>query len=1126
MNEILDTISTHNNEIKCQSRDIHQITSMLSAVKMNVDKLVENTFSLNENTLLTQSEGSKSSKSSSVTVWPSKKDSISISEYIFKVSDNYPSIMRLSNLLNDFEVVVNNTRCYVDLFECFYRRIEQFLIAFIHILQYSTYDMSMETFITDFTSSLEKLKCYVLRFTQINFLINLIDNDDLRMIMSRFDSNMNGILSKSSEVSSNHKINKAKYQLSSVSAELSLSMDKVSVDSISLAVKNTEDRERLSSKIQSNVLIVQREFGFTDLTVYSDTMKATNDDIFPHDAVENYQLRSFWRSNFSNDYHIKSQDFIEALKKEITAIPFHSLPNDFDVETALQNFSEFILSVTSNDRLSVWDINRYSKFIDISDSLLEIVLEINKKDISFVPVLSSLDKSLFIADSQYSQMKALLLEPENDWIIVHGESNSGKSTRLIMALNNLDINSSKIYFDMKNVVNTNDAWILIANQLSLPYFDLSQIVIEFQKILALFARLKSYCVVVFDHVDLQDVKAMEQVFQVIKTQQRMSQTPIKVVCLVSGVNSKRLTTLNDESHSKTDSSNKENRATRSKTDVNKTDINKNDVNKIVDEKLSTLSDLINSVTVVDDNELINSGSGRDLDSTSVNLNASHTNKQVDVVITPKYVNIEELSSEDALKLITRLHVLYPNLLLSASKRWPGSINIFRFFHRSALENKIINEQFDEFEYLANFCTSDSEKVILYCLHYPLLREILFEKDLAWFLCKEYFKDDRNKFLSCFSYLLSIGWLKESNNLVFIHNHSALPETCPRLNEVNTGSISNFKEKQWLKYYEYWTHRIVQINNLLLKPDFNSVSLGRQLYYESSSHIIVYLRNLEQILDKSVNNIDYSSIIDGMQDLLSKLVVNLSKVINLSFEPNSCVLIFKSIYNVLIHDLNNDSYVIATDKHWKNKKHLRVPVLTAIKSIAYYSKKLNLLKQSEKMLKSSIIFLTTADEDLYNESVLILSQVLCELNRHKDALSLCDKLQNQAINLSEINQYQKALDIYQEILTMKLIILGEEDSDTSDTLNNMAIVLKELNRHQEALTLYERSLAVSIKLLGDDDKGTADTYYNMAIVLNDLDRREEAKRCYEKARNCYVTIYGETHEEVLDVDSRIVSLKLT
>ena len=70
------------------------------------------------------------------------------------------------------------------------------------------------------------------------------------------------------------------------------------------------------------------------------------------------------------------------------------------------------------------------------------------------------------------------------------------------------------------------------------------------------------------------------------------------------------------------------------------------------------------------------------------------------------------------------------------------------------------------------------------------------------------------------------------------------------------------------------------------------------------------------------------------------------------------------------------------------------------------------------------------------------------------------------------QYAEAALLFQESLSIRRDILGEDHPDTAASYNNLAVTLDAQGKYAEAEALHRQALAIRLKALGEDHPDTA------------------------------------------------------
>ena len=109
---------------------------------------------------------------------------------------------------------------------------------------------------------------------------------------------------------------------------------------------------------------------------------------------------------------------------------------------------------------------------------------------------------------------------------------------------------------------------------------------------------------------------------------------------------------------------------------------------------------------------------------------------------------------------------------------------------------------------------------------------------------------------------------------------------------------------------------------------------------------------------------------------------------------------------------------------------------------------------------------------------------------------------------------EAITLYEQLLTDRIRVLGEDHPNTLTTLNNLAGAYESAGRLDEAITLYEQVLTDSIRVLGKDHPNTLTTLNNLAGAYESAGRLDEAITLYEQVLTDSIRVLGKDHPNTL------------
>jgi tetratricopeptide (TPR) repeat protein len=137
--------------------------------------------------------------------------------------------------------------------------------------------------------------------------------------------------------------------------------------------------------------------------------------------------------------------------------------------------------------------------------------------------------------------------------------------------------------------------------------------------------------------------------------------------------------------------------------------------------------------------------------------------------------------------------------------------------------------------------------------------------------------------------------------------------------------------------------------------------------------------------------------------------------------------------------------------------------------------------------------------------------------HPDTLRSANNL---ALNLTELNRLDEALELHETILHRRNRILGEDHPDTLTSASNLALVLSARGDHQEARERGEDTVARYRRILGDDHPCTLNSANNLAEYLRAQGEHARACDLHEETWNRYCRVRGLDHPDTLNSASNL------
>ena len=139
---------------------------------------------------------------------------------------------------------------------------------------------------------------------------------------------------------------------------------------------------------------------------------------------------------------------------------------------------------------------------------------------------------------------------------------------------------------------------------------------------------------------------------------------------------------------------------------------------------------------------------------------------------------------------------------------------------------------------------------------------------------------------------------------------------------------------------------------------------------------------------------------------------------------------------------------------------------------------------------------------YDRALPLYEELLSQRKRalgpdHPDTIA---SLNNVALLLFRKGDMQRALPLCEDVLKSRQRVLGEEDPDTFVSLNNLALLLSRMGDMSRALPLYEQCFALRSRVLGEDHPDTLVSQDNLALSFIRQGQSERALALYVGSLN--------------------------
>jgi tetratricopeptide (TPR) repeat protein len=147
----------------------------------------------------------------------------------------------------------------------------------------------------------------------------------------------------------------------------------------------------------------------------------------------------------------------------------------------------------------------------------------------------------------------------------------------------------------------------------------------------------------------------------------------------------------------------------------------------------------------------------------------------------------------------------------------------------------------------------------------------------------------------------------------------------------------------------------------------------------------------------------------------------------------------------------------------------------------------------------------------HEGALTIRQVLLG---EQDPSTL-DSMYDLASVLDDQGKYKEAEAMYRQTMELRETILGKEHESTLDCMNNLAIVLQRQGKHEGAEMMHRKTLELYQRKLGKEHPSTLTSMNNLAQVLSEQGKHEEAEMMHREELELSQRILGKEHPSTLE-----------
>ncbi|RYP92365.1 hypothetical protein DL770_001567 [Monosporascus sp. CRB-9-2] len=120
----------------------------------------------------------------------------------------------------------------------------------------------------------------------------------------------------------------------------------------------------------------------------------------------------------------------------------------------------------------------------------------------------------------------------------------------------------------------------------------------------------------------------------------------------------------------------------------------------------------------------------------------------------------------------------------------------------------------------------------------------------------------------------------------------------------------------------------------------------------------------------------------------------------------------------------------------------------------------------------------------------------------------------AISYLMLGKYEKAEQIWRQILELREAVLGREDPETLTSMGNLVFVLNRQGKCEEAEQIHRQTLELTKAVLGREDPGTLTSMNDFANVLKSQGRYEEAEQMIRQVLELREAVLGREDPDTL------------
>ena len=127
-------------------------------------------------------------------------------------------------------------------------------------------------------------------------------------------------------------------------------------------------------------------------------------------------------------------------------------------------------------------------------------------------------------------------------------------------------------------------------------------------------------------------------------------------------------------------------------------------------------------------------------------------------------------------------------------------------------------------------------------------------------------------------------------------------------------------------------------------------------------------------------------------------------------------------------------------------------------------------------------------------------------------------------LGQHGQYDRAIELLERALRIRMATLGEMHADTAATISSMGTSYGDKGQYDRAIELYERALRIKMATLGEMHASTAETISNMGASYNEKGQYDRAIEFHERALRICHAVSDPHHPQTQQTEESLANAK--